>query len=345
VVIYNIVDMSEGQPTIIQNVSNAASSAYSTVADSISSLKNNVSSSMNEYSSPTTLGEASNDFLQSNSIIARIAFILFVIILFNILLRLGMFLLNYFSKTSSNPYLIQGLIDGSKAIWVKQDPMDDNSVQLLRSNNKPTGIEWTWSVWLFINAVGSPSTDGISAGTVASRNSTTHNYHHIFHKGTNSYGADGVSTLNNGPGVYLSFSEDPTIHIVLDTVVQNSPATIDINNIPLKKWFHLLIRLQNNSVDVYINGVISAHTVLDNVPKQNYYDVFVCDGIYGGFNGSLSNLRYYASALNIFSINSIVATGPNLTPSTSRSVGASISGKTPNYKPSYLSNLWYTSRL
>jgi hypothetical protein len=332
--------MSEGQPSTFQNVSGAATNAYSSVADSISGLKNTVSSSMSEYSSPASLGNAGSDFLQSNSIIARIAFILFVIILFNILLRLGMFLLSYFTKTNTNPYLIEGLIDGSRAIWVKQDPKDDNSIQLLRSNNKPTGIEWTWSVWLFVNAVGSPSTDGTAPGTIATDNTR---YHHIFHKGTNSYDGNGLSVLNNGPGVYLSYNQDPTIHIVLDTVVQNSPATMDINNIPLKKWFHLLVRLQNNSVDVYINGVISAHTILDNVPKQNYYDVFVCDR--GGFNGSLSNLRYYASALNIFSINSIVAAGPNLTPSTSKSVGASNPAKAPTYNPSYLSNMWYTAKL
>jgi hypothetical protein len=332
--------MSEGQPTAFENASGAASNAYSSVADSISGLKNSVSSSMSEYSSPASLGDASNDFLQSNSIIARIAFILFVIILFNILLRLGMFLLSYFSQTNTNPYLIQGLIDGSKAIWVKQDPKDDDSVPLLRSNNKPSGIEWTWSVWLFVNGVGSPSTDGIAHGDIATTNT---NYHHIFHKGTNTYGGDNVSTLNNGPGVYLSYNQDPTIHIVLDTVVKNAPATMDINNIPLKKWFHLLIRLQNNSIDVYINGVISAHTILDNVPKQNFYDVFVCDR--GGFNGSLSNLRYYASALNIFSINSIVAAGPNLTPSTSKSVGASNPAKAPKYNSSYLSSLWYNSKV
>lgn len=332
--------MSEGQPSTFQNVSGAASNAYSSVADSISGLKDTVSSSMSEYSSPASLGEASNDFLQSNSIIARIAFILFAIILFNILLRLGMFLLGYFSKTNTNPYLIQGLIDGGRAIMVKQDPKDDNAVTLLRSNNKPSGIEWTWSVWLFINSVGSVGTAPGSTSTVARDNS---NYHHIFHKGTNSFGADGVSILNNGPGVYLSYNQDPTIHIVLDTVVQNAPATIDINNVPLKKWFHLLIRLQNNSLDVYMNGVISAHTILDNVPKQNYYDVLVCAN--RGFDGSLSNLRYYASALNVFSINSIVAAGPNLTPSTSPAVGASNPATVPKYGASYLSSLWYTSKL
>jgi hypothetical protein len=149
--------------------------------------------------------------------------------------------------------------------------------------------------------------------------------------------------LHNGPGVYLSNNENPTIHIIVDTVDPKAPATIDINNIPLKKWFHLLIRLQNNSIDTYINGVISAHTILENVPKQTYYDVLICAN--GGFSGSLSNLRYYASALNIFSINAIVSAGPNLNPSTSKSVGASNASNSAKYKASYLSSLWYNSKV
>jgi len=190
--------MSEGQPTTFQNISGAATNAYSNATETISNIKDTVSSSMSDYSSPASLGEASSDFLQSNSIIARIAFILFVIILFIILLRLGMFLLNYFSKTNTNPYLIKGMIDGNKNIWVKQDPKDENSVTLLRSNNRPSGIEWTWSVWLFINAVGKASTDGSSTGTVMNTNTK---FYHIFHKGTSSYDNNGLASLNNGPGV------------------------------------------------------------------------------------------------------------------------------------------------
>lgn len=332
--------MSEGQSTF-QNLSGSASNAYSSVSDSMSNLKNTVSSNMSEYASSANLGEASSDFLQSNSIIARIAFIFLVVILFNILLRLGMFLFSYFSRDNENPYLILGLIPGGTAIRVVQDPKDENSVPLHRSNNQPSGIECTWSVWLFINSVGTTSV-GQTPGTVTSSGANP-NYQHIFHKGVPSYNSNGIATLTNGPGVYLSSSESPTIRIIMDTVVQNAPATIDIDNIPLKKWFHLLLRLQNNSVDVYINGVISAHAILDNVPKQNYYDVYVCDK--GGFNGSLSNLRYYSSALNVFTINSIVSAGPNLTPSTSPSVGAANPAKAPKYGFSYLSGIWYTSRL
>jgi hypothetical protein len=68
-------------------------------------------------------------------------------------------------------------------------------------------------------------------------------------------------------------------------------------------------------------------------PKQNYYDITVC----GGFNGSLSNLRYYDHALNVFDINNIIMFGPNTIPSKL----ASNSGGSGNY--AYLSSQWYTN--
>jgi hypothetical protein len=46
------------------------------------------------------------------------------------------------------------------------------------------------------------------------------------------------------------------------------------------------------------NGVISARYNFSSVPLQNYKDVIVCGN--SGFSGSLSDLRYYSYALNIF---------------------------------------------
>jgi hypothetical protein len=112
---------------------------------------------------------------------------------------------------------------------------------------------------------------------------------------------------------------------------------IDINNIPIKKWVNAIIRLKNTVLDVYINGTIAKRLVLKNVAKQNYDDIFVCQN--GGFIGKLSDLRYFNRALNIFEINSIVSSGPTTTTS---SLTADQTAKG-NY--SYLSNLWYASKL
>jgi hypothetical protein len=99
----------------------------------------------------------------------------------------------------------------------------------------------------------------------------------------------------------------------MDTVGTGSVSeTIDIENIPFKKWIHVAIRLQNKILDVYINGTLKTRTSFANVPKQNYGDVWVSKN--GGFNGNISNLRYFDRALNAFQLSNITMTGPNMKP-------------------------------
>jgi hypothetical protein len=121
--------------------------------------------------------------------------------------------------------------------------------------------------------------------------------------------------------------------------VSNSEANevIEIDNIPIKKWVNVIIRLKNTILDVYINGTISGRLVLQNVPKQNYNNVYACQN--GGFTGKLADLRYFARALSIFEINSVVSSGPNTT--TSKLDISTVSKGT----YSYLSNLWYASKI
>ena len=112
---------------------------------------------------------------------------------------------------------------------------------------------------------------------------------------------------------------------------------VDVSNIPIKKWVNVILRLQNTTFDVYVNGIIFKRIVLQYVPKQNYDDIFVCQN--GGFSGKLADLRYFSRALNIFEINSIVSSGPN----TSTSLLTADQTTKGNY--SYLSNLWYASKI
>jgi hypothetical protein len=88
-------------------------------------------------------------------------------------------------------------------------------------------------------------------------------------------------------------------------------------------------------LDIYINGTISGRLNLPLVPKQNYNDINVCQG--GGFNGNLSDLRYFNHALSIVEINNIIYWGPNLNSyndNTSKSGGYD-----------YLSSLWYSKKI
>jgi hypothetical protein len=200
-------------------------------------------------------------------------------------------------------------------------------------------MEATWSVWLLVNDINETKCTGGSCS------STT--YSHIFNKGDTNYikpGSPtdptgkklGVASVNNAPGVYLTDSGENTLRIYMDTI-NNNNVFVDVTNIPLKKWFHLAIRIQNNIMDVYLNGTISARHIFEEVPKQNYDDVNI--GCNGGINGSISNLIYYNRALGIFDINNIILSGPNTT-----AAGASIANTSANYN-SYLSSMWYTSKM
>ena len=105
-------------------------------------------------------------------------------------------------------------------------------------------------------------------------------------------------------------------------------STIEIEDLPIGKWFHLAIRVENKVMDVYVNGTLSKRTLLEAFPKQNFDDIKVCGN--GGFDGNLSDLRYFDNGLNVFQIMNITQKGPNMT---------SNDKKMDSYD--YLSNSWY----
>jgi hypothetical protein len=312
--------------TIRANIPEIQAPDTQQITGAFDNLKTNIttgiSDSLNKFSSESEVGtSAPSDFLNSNSIIAKFVFLIFVLIAFMFLANLGIRLIGYFTEPSKDPYVIKGMVPGNANIIVHQDPSIKDSVPILRSNNKSKGLEFTWTAWIFI--------DDIKTGV------TTPKYSHIFSKGNTNFNSDGIATVNNGPGVYLSNTKNE-IRIYMDTVKDNNNF-LTITEIPLRKWLHLAIRVQNNVLDVYINGVMSGRKLFSEVPKQNYENILV--GYNGGFSGSLSNMVYYARAVNVFELNNTVMYGPNLKQST-RVADNSRSGYY-----SYLSNLWYYSKL
>jgi len=64
-------------------------------------------------------------------------------------------------------------------------------------------------------------------------------------------------------------------------------------------------------MDIYVNGTITRSIELSSLPRQNYGDVHVASG--GGFDGYISNLRYFNRAIGVMDIDRIIAAGPNTT--------------------------------
>ena len=295
------------------------------VAEGFSNVRDSVNSTVQDFTENVS-ENASGAFSTSNGIIAKFVFLILVLIGFLILMKAGSILISYMLQPSSSPYLISDMIAGNDNRVISQDPTKAGSVQIIRSNNQSTGMEFTWSTWLFINKIDADK------------------YYHVFTKGgNNKFDSKGIMLVNNGPGVYIKGFTDANnnktckLHVVMNTAtatptsdINTISETVDVNNIPIGSWVNIIIRLQNKIMDVYINGVIAKRTAFNNVPIQNYDDVYVCHN--KGFDGKLSSLRYFNHALNVFEINNVVSRGPNLTFNTGS-----------NYVQNYLSSMWYTS--
>jgi len=257
------------------------------------------------------------DFLESNSLVAKFAFLLLVIFVFVILLRIGISALSYFLKPSDSPRLIDGMVDATQMITFQQDPTSNGSRTIYRSVNANDGIEFSWSVWLFINSLDTSN--------------TTKTYKHIFSKGNSNLNEDGLIFPNNAPGLYIAPNTNSLVVMMNTFNVINEE--IIIPDIPLNKWVNVIIRCQNITLDVYINGTIARSINLVGVPKQNYGDVYVA--MNGGFNGYISNLWYYNYALGTTEIQQLSEQGPN-----TKLIGISSSAISNNVFD-YLSLRWF----
>jgi len=323
-----------------ENIQNAVTNAGA----SVTAAKDSFNNSMSDFSSKTAVAVNDSSFLDSNSMIAKFGFLILVVVGFIFLLQVGMAIIGYFIN-NPNPVLVPGQIIGTVAQSpITQNPSLATSLQILWSNNATTGLEYTWSVWLQYTPGPSPTT---TTGTGTS-SVTTYTLQPVFIKGDctkadvtpvtitalpDSTHLPTVS-MNHGPGLFF-YNDGASAHLflVVDTVNSTSPQVIDISNIPINKYFHLAIRCQNMYIDIYINGSIVQRTQLNNVPRQNFYDVYVCPA--GGFNGYLSTLQYYSSALSVIDINAIASGKPDTRMLSNSSVNISTSN--------YLSTSWYNS--
>lgn len=281
-----------------------------------SRAKNGVSGLLGRIPGFNNASSAISSSIQSKSVFGRIVFIILVLVVFTILLSLGSRLVGYFIQPS-NPYLVKGMINANNQKTIPANPNTTGGVFIPRSQNQNDGIEFSWSVWINISNlnVGSPR------------------FQHIFSKGNNNNSEQkvaGMSSPNNAPGLYIAPGKND-LWVLMNTF-GNMEELVKVEGIPLNKWLHVLIRVKGVNLDVYINGTLAQRKVLQSVPLQNDGDVFTT--MNGGFNGYLSDLRYFESALSPGDIMGIVNKGPNLSIS-------SLETSDMTNKPPYFSLRWY----
>jgi len=301
---------------------------------------------INNFISNIRSSNYNNDFLNANTIVSNFAFLILAVFVFVIISAIGMNLISYYLSPSDSPKLLNGMVSGNQYYSIKQNPNLGGALPVKRSNNAHEGIEFTWSFWLFLD--GGP-------GLVSTGDDSP--YKHVFHKGDNNPNDDdlrdnngnmlinaGMNKIQNAPGLYIKpftagNNTTASLTFVMNTFDTGSIIeSVDIDNVPINKWFNVMIILKNRFLDVYVNGTVKNRKLLMGLPKQNYGDIHIGnvsgnDG--GGFNGYLSNLWYYNYALGTREIEGIISSGA----STKLVGGDSINTNTKDFY--FLSLRWF----
>ena len=176
------------------------------------------------------------------------------------------------TSTSSDPGTVR-IVPGSMSGKTQRNAPG----ALPRSFNQSEGATFTYTGWLLFNDF-------------------TFNYGQkrlIFSKG-------------DCPGMYLD-STSNGILVVVNTY--GSPESILISNLPARKWIHFGVVVDQDSVDIYINGLIRQHHTLAQLPKQNDKSVALGSSTVG-WDGVLSNLQYTPRSLSAGEVAALIGNVP-----------------------------------
>ena len=219
---------------------------------------------------------------------------------------------------------------------VPQNPL--LSKQIFDSVNEPNGMEFSYSMYIFI----SPETfEAHSADTCGpGETMDSGSLKHIFHKGSKN-----VFPLMS-PGIFCEGGKN-TIRVYMNSSLKWDNY-VSIPNVPVGKWFHLVIMVKGKYLDAYVNGNVAVRHVFDTIPKLNGGNVYIMTNqkfpkstsvntdfkVDGPMKGMVSKVKYYAYALNYGQIDALYREGPSKT----------IVSNTYTNVPPYLHDDWWVTR-
>ena len=277
----------------------------------------------------------SGGFINSKTILVQIFIGLsagIILYLFNFAGESFMKYLKKFGKQKTVLLLDTYPSDGD-SITIVQNPNLPNSNSIFMSDNERTGPEFSYS--FFIN--------------VAQQNFTGDSdiLRHVFHKGY-----PGQFPLLS-PGVYMHSAEN-TMRIYMNSY-KTWNNFVDIENIPIGKWVHMVITCSSSEMNVFVNGNLVKKSQFEGFQVyQNYQDICVFSNynitnirepqvpslngtqftVKGHVQGLLSRLYYFNYCLSYTEINSLLNEGPSskiVQRGSSRAV------------PPYLVDSWWTT--
>lgn len=228
-------------------------------------------------------------------------------------------------------YLLENTKDSKSSLIISQNKEQVNNKIIQKSFNKEGGMEFTYSFWIVINNM-----DLVNKGK----------WKHVFHKGERNIIVNGEPNQNGimTPGIFVHPNTN-SIRIYMNAPTIDPPNLleyVDITNIPLKKWVNITFTFTEqkntinpnnndklyNCIDVYINGLLKTRKQLSVLPTLNEGDLWINN--FGGYDGFISKLKYYNSAIGVEEVQSLIKDCPS-----DKSCGID------SDCPPYLNNKWW----
>ena len=279
-----------------------------------------------------------------SGLVSQILTALAVIVILYLSLATGEYMYNTFMglwnsrlELFPNTYASSG-----KMYTAVQDPSSSKPLTITMSTNQRSGIEFSYSMFININST-----------TFSNSNSDT-SLHHILHKGYN------LPYPLLGPGIFC-FGSANTLRVYMNCYNTWNSYT-DIPNIPVDKWFHIVVSCKGNTLYVYINGSLKNKMALasNTPPYQNYGNVYLFSPrkmtvptstvslvpdsnlgsstasspltFSGAARGMVSRVYYYSYALTSSEIQTLMNMGPS----------PNMNGADMSISP-YLADTWWTN--
>jgi hypothetical protein len=218
------------------------------------------------------------------------------------------------------PYTLQS----DKSEIIPQNPSNRGAKTILPSDNERTGMEFSYNFYLIVN-------EGTFDGEDTLRT--------VFYKGNNNNPWPLLS-----PGVFVKGNEN-TLRIVYGSF-NDAYNYIDIDNIPVGKWFHVTLNFQKNALEVHINARLVKKLLFeDALPYNNFGNINIFSNTVktvnlpnnrnirfnGAITGKISSLVYTRYSLLFSELKSFY----DKKPSTRTSVVSD------DEMPPYLADTWW----
>jgi len=181
---------------------------------------------------------------------------------------------------------------GSLSFTAIQNPASPIAQTVYTSDNQRSGVEFSYAMFCYIQS--STFSQGSSS------------LYHILHKGYSK------AYPLMGPGIFVHGNAN-TLRVYM-----NSYSTwnnfCDIENIPVEKWFHLVVSCKGNQLLIYINGNLKTKMALagNTPPYQNYGDVSLFSSRKFTLNSETTSSLKNDTDDSALSLSTIPGSGSNL---------------------------------